>query len=885
MRVVPATAAASSVHTTCPYCGVGCGVLARATSLESAEIAGDPDHPANFGRLCVKGTALGETLSLDNRLLYPEVDGVRAGWDTALDRMATAFRDTIRAHGPDSVALYVSGQLLTEDYYAANKFTKGFLGTGNIDSNSRLCMSSAVAGHRRAFGEDIVPAIYEDLELADLLVLVGSNTAWCHPVLFQRIAAARAARPDMRVVVIDPRRTATCEGADLHLAIAPGSDVALFAGLLRHLHGHGCADRDFAAHLADLEDAVAVGGTVAEVASACGVPAAEVARFFALFAATAKTVTLFSQGVNQSSAGVDKVNAILNVHLLTGRIGKPGASPFSITGQPNAMGGREVGALSNLLAAHLEFGRPRDLALLRDFWGAPNLATSPGLKAVPLFEAVAERRVRALWVLGTNPAVSLPDGDRVRAILDGCDFLAVSECARSDSTVSAHVRLPALAWGEKDGTVTNSERVISRQRAFLPAPAEARADWWAVAQLAARLGHGPAFGWRGAADIFREHAALSGTGNNGSRVFDISALATLSDDEYAALAPTRWPCPAERVAPPRLFGRGGFPTPDGLARMVPTPPRSPAHPVSPDWPLVLLTGRVRDQWHTMTRTGKAARLFRHIPEPALSVHPDDLPDLADGDLAVVESAWGSGTLRVRHDPGLRRGTVFAPMHWTAAFCAGGRVNAAVNPATDPISGQPEFKHTPVRVRRAAMAWHGFAMARRSLGPDAAQWCAVIPLDGGVWRHELAGTGNAAAAHAGTVAALGGPDGWMSLCDPAAGVFRSALVQDGRLEACVFTGPDHDLPQRDWLMALFAQDVLGAAERRALLAGRRADGVAPEPAICVCMGVGAGAIRSAITAGCDSVEAVGRATAAGTNCGSCKPEIGAILSQRRVAELA
>ena len=875
----------NAVRTTCPYCGVGCGVLARPTSAETADIAGDPIHPANFGRLCVKGTALGETLSLNNRLLYPEIDGVRAGWDTALDRVAGAFADSIAKYGPDSVALYVSGQLLTEDYYAANKFAKGFLGTGNIDSNSRLCMSSAVAGHRRAFGEDIVPGVYEDLELADLLVLVGSNTAWCHPVLFQRIAAARAARPNMRVVVIDPRRTATCEGADLHLALAPGSDVALFAGLLRYLHRSGRTDRTYATYLDDVEDAVAVGGTVAEVAAACGLRQAEIIAFYELFAATAKTVTAFSQGVNQSSSGADKVNAILNVHLLTGRIGKPGAGPFSLTGQPNAMGGREVGALSNLLAAHLEFGRPADLDLLRRFWGAPGLATSPGLKAVSLFEAVAEKRVRALWILGTNPAVSLPNGNRVREALARCEFLAVSECARSDSIQSAHVRLPAQAWGEKEGTVTNSERVISRQRAFLAPPGEAKPDWWAVAQVATRLGHGAAFGWSSPADIFREHATLSGTENDGSRLFDISALARLDDAEYAAMEPARWPRPAKRIATSRLFGKGGFPTPTGRAHMVPTRPRPPANPVSDEWPLALLTGRVRDQWHTMTRTGKTARLFRHIPEPVLSVHPDDNPALADGDLAVVESAWGSGTLRVRHDRGLRRGTVFAPMHWTAEFCAGGRVNSAVNPVTDPISGQPEFKHTPVRVRRAPMTWHGFALARRNLGPQAANWCAVIPLEGAVWRHELAGAGNAAEGHAGVVEELGGPGGWMSLSDPAAGIFRSALLRDGRLEACVFTGPDHTLPARDWLMELFARPSIEAAERRALLAGRRADGVAPEPSICVCMGVGAGAIRAAIAGGCDSVAAVGQATTAGTNCGSCRPEIAAILSALKVKEVA
>ncbi len=872
-------------RTTCPYCGVGCGVLATPTGPESATIAGDPAHPANAGRLCVKGTALGETLALSNRLLHPEIDGVRAPWDAALDRVAAAFRDSIDKHGPDSVALYVSGQLLTEDYYAANKLAKGFIGTSNIDSNSRLCMSSAVAGHRRAFGEDIVPTIYEDLELADLLVLVGSNTAWCHPVLFQRIAAARAERPDMRVVIIDPRRTATCEGADMHLALRPGSDVALFTGLLRYLHRSGRTDRAFASHVDGLEDAVVVGGSVAETAYACGLRQPEVTAFFELFARTPKTVTMFSQGVNQSSAGVDKVSAIINVHLLTGRIGKRGAGPFSITGQPNAMGGREVGALSNLLAAHLEYGRSADLQLLREFWGATNLTNGPGLKAVPLFEAVAERKVRALWIIGTNPAVSMPDGVRARAALEQCEFLAISECAVTDTLGYAHVRLPAQAWGEKEGTTTNSERVISRQRAFLASPGEARPDWWALAQVAARLGHGHAFAWRSPADIFREHAALSGAGNDGGRLFDISALAQLTDAEYAAMPPARWPRPAKRIAQSRLFASGAFPTSNGRARMAPTPPRPPANAVSDEWPMVLMTGRVRDQWHTMTRTGKAARLFRHIPEPVLSIHPDDFPALMDGDLAVVESAWGGGTLRVRHDRGLRRGTVFAPMHWTAEFCAGGRVNSAVNPACDPVSGQPEFKHTPVRVRRAAMDWHGFALARRQLGPQAAPWCAVVPLEGGVWRHELAGTGSAAEAQARLVGALGGPTGWMALRDPAAGVFRAALLEGGRLEACVFIGPDHVLPPRDWLMELFAHEQIEPLERRALLAGRRADGAAPEPSICVCMGVGAGAIRAAIMAGCSTVAAVGEATTAGTNCGSCRPEIGAILSALRVKELA
>ena len=877
--------ASTAVRTTCPYCGVGCGVLVEKQGPEFATVAGDPAHPANFGRLCVKGTALGETLSLERRLLYPEIDGVRVAWDAALDKVARGFADTIAAHGPDSVALYVSGQLLTEDYYAANKFTKGFLGTANIDSNSRLCMSSAVAGHRRAFGEDIVPGIYEDFEQTDLMVLVGSNTAWCHPVLFQRMEAARIKRPDMRVVVIDPRRTATCEGADLHLPIAPGTDVMLFAGLLRHLHKNGYADKAFAKNLNDVADAVVTGGTPAEVAAVCGLSLAEISKFYDWFAKTPRVVTFFSQGVNQSTAGVDKVNAILNVHLLTGRIGKPGAGPFSVTGQPNAMGGREVGALSNLLAAHLEFGRSDDLRLLREFWGAPNLATQPGLKAVSLYEAVAEKKIRAIWIIGTNPAVSMPNAARVRQALAGCDLVVVSDCvADTDTAAYAHVRLPALAWGEKEGTVTNSERVISRQRAFLDPPGEARPDWWAVAQVAARLGHGPAFAWRSAADIFREHAALSATGNAGARLFDIGALADITDAEYGAMLPARWPRPAKTIARSRLFGDGQFSTPSGRANMVPTMPRGPAHATGAGFPLALLTGRVRDQWHTMTRTGRAPRLFRHIGEPFLSVHPDDASGLVDGDLVRVESIWGAGVLRARLDPGMRRGTVFAPMHWTAAFCAAGRVNGAVNPAVDPLSGQPEFKHTPVRIRPALMGWHGFVLARRTMVADAA-FAATIPLDDGVWRYELAGEGPAAAAQAGLVAALGGPEGWMALRDPASAVFRAAQIVGGRLEACVFTGPDHALPGRDWLMSLFAQATLDPAERRTLLAGRRADGAAPEPPVCVCMGVGAKAIRAAIAGGCGSVAAVGAVTKAGTNCGSCKPEIAAILASMRVPEPA
>jgi assimilatory nitrate reductase catalytic subunit len=863
-----------STDTTCPYCGVGCGVR-----VTDGVVAGDPSHPANAGRLCSKGAALGETLSLEGRLLRPEVDGEAVGWDAALDVVADRFAQTIAEHGPDSVALYVSGQLLTEDYYAANKLAKGFLGTANIDSNSRLCMASAVAGHRRAFGEDLVPGVYEDLELADLLVLVGSNTAWCHPVVYQRIVAARAARPSMRLVVIDPRRTATCEGADLHLALRPGSDVALFDGLLAYLQENGFADDVFvAAHTSGAESALAAASGL-DVAGSCGLAADDVATFYAWFAATPKVVTLFSQGVNQSSAGSDKANAIINAHLLTGRIGVPGAGPFSITGQPNAMGGREVGALANMLAAHLEWDRAGDAERLARFWQAPALAAKPGLKAVDLFQAIGLGKIRAVWIIATNPAVSMPASDAVRQALAACPFVVVSDCVReSDTMDAAHVRLPALAWGEKEGTVTNSERVISRQRAFLPAPGEARADWWAVAQVAARLGHGSAFGWRGPADIFREHAALSGLDNDGIRRFDISALAGLSDAGYAGMAPTRWPCPAGVEAPPvRMFGDGRFAHADGRARLVPTPPRLPVNATSARYPLTLNTGRLRDQWHTMTRTGKTARLMAHTPEPLVSVHPDDAAGLEDRALVWVAAVHGRAALRLRLDTAQRRGTVFAPMHWTDRFSPAGRINQAVNAAVDPVSGQPELKHTPVALRAFAADWHGFVLTRTRPTQELAAWWAVLPASADAWRTEIAGFGLPGEAFAALRAALAAETPWMQLTDAAAGVFRAAWIVDGRLEACIFLGREQALPARDWLVGCFAHDRLPQSARRALLAGAEPGGAVAEPPVCVCHGVGASAIAAAIAAGCDTVDAVGAATKAGTNCGSCRPEIRSALA--------
>jgi assimilatory nitrate reductase catalytic subunit len=873
----------SAVRTTCPYCGVGCGLLATPDGRGGAAIAGDPQHPANYGRICSKGSALGETLSLDGRLLNPEIRGARVDWPTALDAVAEGFARAIREHGPDSVAFYVSGQLLTEDYYVANKLIKGFLGTANIDTNSRLCMASSVAGHRRAFGTDTVPGMYEDIERAELVVLVGSNLAWCHPVLFQRLTAAKATRPELRVVCIDPRRTATAEEADLHLPLAPGSDVALFNGLLAHLHTVGKVDAGYVArHTVGIEVALAAARAELDPAASCGLDAELVQRFYAWFAGHERVVTIYSQGVNQSTSGTDKVNAIINCHLLTGRIGKPGMGPFSVTGQPNAMGGREVGALANQLAAHMDFNPP-DLDRVRRFWDAPNLATRPGLKAVDLFRAVERSEIKAVWIMATNPAVSLPDADRVRAALAKAELVVVSDCVRATDTADvAHILLPALAWGEKDGTVTNSERRVSRQRAFLSAPGEAKPEWWILSEVARRMGYGAGFAYTSSADVFREHAALSAFENDGARDFDLSGL---MDARFDALAPVQWPMRVGKAGG-RFFADGEFFTADRRARFIAVRHRPPAEATDASFPLRLNTGRMRDQWHTMTRSGKSPRLSAHAPEPVLEIHPGDArtAKLSDGGLARVESRWGAAVLRVRVTDAVRPGEVFAPMHWTAQFSAQGRLNAAVNPAVDAVSGQPELKHTPVRIEPWAARWFGFLLSRAPIRPPTAYW--VAAAGDGYWRQEIADITTLDHAARVLPETLGLDGERMHLHDRASGMFRAAWIVDGRLNACLFIGATPSLPSRTWLGRLFSTTALEPADRAALLAGRAPAGpVDTSPIVCACHGVSEARISGAAADGDLSTAAVGARTGAGTGCGSCLPEIRKLLAdslRQRVA---
>lgn len=873
-------------ETTCPYCGVGCGVTVQHRDQQVEPVTGTDNHPANFGRLCVKGSSLQETLSDEGRLLYPTMNGKRTSWDSALSLISDKIQQVLLTHGPEAIAFYGAGQMLTEDYYVANKLMKGFIGSSNMDTNSRLCMASAVASHKRAFGSDTVPGCYEDLELADLLILVGSNAAWAHPIVYQRIAAAKAARPQMKVVVIDPRRTATCDIADLHLAIRPGSDGYLFCALLAYLVESNHVDQKFVARYTEglgdaLNSAQEACISLQETAELLDIDSQTLSTFFRWFADTPRTVTVYSQGINQSSSGSDKGNAIINVHLATGRIGKPGATPFSITGQPNAMGGREVGGLANQLAAHMDFA-PADRDRIRRFWQAPHMAERPGLKAVDLFHAVRRGEIKFLWIMSTNPLVSMPDADAVKEALKHCELVVLSDCmANTDTAAAAHVLLPAASWGEKNGTVTNSERRISRQRSFLSAPGESMPDWWTICEVAKRLGFADAFNYQHPADIFDEHARLSAFENNGKRDFDLSGLTGMTREQYDVMAPVQWPVnsqyPQGRA---RFFDDGHFYTASGKAKFVSVKPELPE--LRNDGDLIMNTGRVRDHWHTMTRTGKAPRLAQHISEPYADFHPADAAarGIEDGKLVEVVNSRGRLLLRAHISDAQRRGEMFVPMHWTSRYSGLARMGTLIGEWRDPLSGQPELKVTGVRAKPFLAGWQGMILTRDDLGEPGCDYWACGVIHQGFF-YETAGQGNAADWIEQISAHL--PEGdWLTFSDPASQHFRRVLLVNGRLQAVIFTHKELRFSTRQWLLERFQDIQITGNDRRALLAGQPADRPDCGAIVCSCFQVGEKDIIKAIAAGADSAEALGQTLKCGTNCGSCIPEIKALVASHSAA---
>ena len=607
---------AKQVATTCCYCGVGCGMQIRSSRNEIFSVRGDPAHPANFGRLCTKGAALHLSTDPATRLLYPEVHGSRVSWDEALDYAANEFGDIIAAHGPDAVAFYISGQFLTEDYYVFNKLAKGLIGTNNVDTNSRLCMSSAAAGYKMSLGADAPPCAYEDIDAADLILIAGSNTAFAHPVVWRRIEEARAKNPQLKLIVVDPRATVTARAADLHLALAPGTDIALFNAMFYVLKEEKLLDRDFIrSHTEGFGNLTTC--APARAAEICGLPAAQIVQAARMLGTAGAALSLYCQGLNQSTSGTFKNSALINLHLATGHIGRPGAGPFSLTGQPNAMGGREVGGMATLLSAHRDLSNPAHRAEIAELWGVRSVPERPGKTAVEMFDAIARGEIKAVWIACTNPANSMPDVAAVRAALQRAELVVVQETFRDAETCAyADVLLPAAGWAEKEGTVTNSERRIARVRAAVAPPGEARPDWQIAVSLAQKLFPEKAklLSYASPEEIFDEHRETTR-----GRDLDITGL---SYELLERDGPQQWPYPeGAKTGRTRLYTDGVFPTPSGRARFVATEYLPPAEEPDAEYPLRLNTGRLRDQWHSMTRTGLVARLFSHSAEPEIAVPP------------------------------------------------------------------------------------------------------------------------------------------------------------------------------------------------------------------------------------------------------------------------
>lgn len=902
-------------RTTCPYCGVGCGVLAKTDGKRVIAVRGDPEHPANFGHLCAKGSTLHLTTTPYGRALYPEMrtsrdeHRTRVSWDVALDALVEKFATTIAAHGPDSVGFYISGQLLTEDYYVFNKLVKGLIGTNNVDTNSRLCMSSAVAGYKATLGADAPPACYEDLNHAELVVIAGSNAAWAHPILYRRLEDAKAKNPSLKVVCIDPRRTETARAADMHLPILPGTDVALFNAVLHWLMWEDAVDRAYIA--AHTEGYAALKLAVREcfppwAARICGVSEAQIVEFASWWKASKATLSLYCQGLNQSSSGTDKNAALINLHLATAQIGKPGAGPFSLTGQPNAMGGREVGGLANLLPGHREVANAEHRAEVAALWGVPSLPPVPGKSAVEMFDAVRRGEIKLLWIACTNPAQSMPDLRSVADAFAQAECVIVQEAFTTTETAKlADVLLPASTWGEKHGTVTNSERRITHVNAVLPPPGLARHDWEIVVEFARRLERKlgrreTLFPYESPEEIFQEHIETTR-----GRDLDITGL---SYDVLDTKGPQQWPFPAgATTGAARLYGDGSFPTATGKAQFRVTPYKPVAEPVDARYPLALTTGRLRDQWHGMSRTGRVPQLYGHEPEPMFTMNSNDLArrGLVAGEVVKVSSRRGELLVRLAGSDDLRSGQCYVPMHWgqlTLATSGSHGVNALTIAIFDPVSKQPELKHTAVRVERAVLPWMMVAfsyVATAESGRDPVAVCdelrqvaETMSLHSGCLFASATLIGAERPGVVLRLAAETAPDAatliqidrvlglmgesTLAYDDARRNLSRRICVEDGRLVGARLTG---DLAAESWMRDYFLSGTSVLELRQRLLAGSAAAPggfVARGKVVCNCFNVPERDIvefcASAQGSSAERLSALQAEKKCGTNCGSCLPEL-------------
>lgn len=904
-------------RSTCPYCGVGCGVIIQSEGGQITGVRGDPQHPANFGRLCTKGSTLHLTaqaaVTQQARLLHPmqrEHRGekpLRVGWDQALEFAAGAFAQIIGEHGPDAVGFYISGQLLTEDYYVFNKLAKGLLGTNNVDTNSRLCMSSAVAGYKLTLGADAPPNCYEDADHADCIFIAGSNTAWAHPILFRRIEDAKARRPQMKIISCDPRRTDTAEIADLHLPLQPGTDVMLFNGLLHIMLWEGWTRPEYiAAHTTGFDELKALVRecTPEHVAQVCGLRKEDLFTAARWFATSPATLSLYCQGLNQSSSGTAKNAALINLHLATGQIGRPGAGPFSLTGQPNAMGGREVGGLANLLSAHRDMGNAQHRAEVAALWGVPSVPDKPGKTAVEMFEAAADGQIKALWIACTNPAQSMPDLATVRRALERAELVVVQEAFATTATCEyADLLLPATTWGEKEGTVTNSERRISRVRPAVPPPGSARHDWEIAVDFARRLERrlgrtASLFPYGSAESIWNEHRE-----STRGRDLDITGMS------YSMLeqAPQQWPlAEGAGTGKVRLYEDGIFPTQDGKARFAAVAYKPVAEPRESRYPFSLTTGRLRDQWHGMSRTGTLGRLFGHVPEPVVQMHPQDIARrlLKEGELVHVTSKRGSIVVPLQASAELAPGQAFMAMHWGAEFLSGcsssgeplAGVNALTTSAYCPSSKQPELKHAAVKILKAELPWSLLGVAwlpdaqALQVREDLKALMGRFPFTACVpFGRERAGVLFRAAAYEAPpeelvdrIEALLGLSGPQALryADRKKGQRRAVrLVRDGaeaHLEAFLLAG---DTSAEAWIKTLLQEQLPAQDYGRLLLAPGAKPPVAVQARgrqVCTCFNVSETAIQDHL-ASCpgDELARLGSLQdklKCGTNCGSCVPEL-------------
>jgi assimilatory nitrate reductase catalytic subunit len=900
-------------RSTCCYCGVGCGVIIEHDESRITGVRGDPDHPANFGRLCSKGATLHLSARPETRALHPELRVARdlprsrVTWTDALGHAASRFADIIRTHGRDSVAFYISGQLLTEDYYAFNKLAKGLIGTNNVDTNSRLCMSSAVSAYKMTLGADAPPCAYEDIDHTDCLLIAGSNPAYAHPVVYRRIEDARRANPAMKMIVIDPRRTDTASDADLHLALLPGTDIWLYNAMLHVLLWEGHADDafirahtdDFDAlrrHVRDITPAVA--------AEICGLRADDIVMAAQWFGQSKAAMSLWCQGLNQSHHGTHNGAALIALHLATGQIGRIGAGPFSLTGQPNAMGGREVGGMATLLSAHRDIGNPLHRAEVARMWGVDDVPAEPGLTAVELFDAVRDGRVKAIWIACTNPAHSMPDQALITEALQKAEFVVVQDACRSTETAAfADLLLPAATWGEKEGTVTNSERRITHIRAALPPPGEARADWRIACDFAHALAPllerdaGALFPYTHVEDVFGEHAETTR-----GRDLDITGLT------YALLdrnGPQQWPFPeGAQIGRARLYQDGRFATENGRARFVVPVTGTTAEKIDARYPLHLNTGRLRDQWHCMSRTGQVAQLYNHVDEPRVEVHADDLArrGLADGDLVHVKSRRGNIVLRAHASAAQRPGSVFIAMHWGRNVLSSSGANALTAGRIDPHSKQPELKHAAVQLVRAKLP-HQALLLRTEANDEAAVSAALSRAEAlapvlARFAHaslSLAGRERPALvlriAHDAPI-----PDEWLAEIDRICGlddagclvyrdarrdITKRALIEDGLLTGIRLTG---ETAAAAWLRDVMIERQATTGLRRWLFAPLVTPPVATTSRgriVCTCVDVAEHDINEAIAGGAD-LPALQQGLRCGTSCGSCVPELKRMLIAGRQA---